>query len=79
MATYNAVTKIIASTGASGVNGFTGLAAAQNAAVVVGVTAAQAVTGVQVQSITVSPATMIQDSNGGILEMIQTISYIVFG
>lgn len=71
------VTKIIGTTGASGGAAFQTMVTTQNAAIVTAVTAAQAVTGVAPNSITVSPATLAVDSVSSIFELYQTVSYVV--
>ncbi len=77
MATYTPVSKVIAVTGATGVNGFTGAIAALNTAVASAVTTAQAVTGVSPNSISISPAAGGEAGTSAILELWQTITYTV--
>lgn len=77
MATYTPTSKIIGTTGASGINGFTAIVAAANTAMATAVTAAQAVTGVAANSIVIGPAQLAVDTDTHILEVVQTITYTV--
>lgn len=76
MATVTPVSKVIATTGASGGAGMQTMVTAQNAAVASAVTTAQGVTGVQPYTLQISPALLIVDTTSTIFEMVQTITYI---
>lgn len=71
------ISKVIGTTGATGAQNFAGLITAQNAAVATAVAGASGATGFVLNTIHVSPATMTSDTGSGILEMIQTVTYVV--
>jgi hypothetical protein len=77
MATYTIKSTVVGSTGASGLNGYTGLVGTQNTAVATAITTAMAVTGFTPNTLSVSPAVVNQDANGGTIYMTQTLTYVV--
>lgn len=75
MAAYNSVSKVIGTTAAEGQGNVPTLITAQNAAVATAVTAALAVNGYLVGTLTISPAQLVLDDSDSIMIMTQTLVY----
>lgn len=77
MATYTPVSKLVGTTGASGAAGIVNLMASQVTAMATAVGTAIGLTGYSPNSLVISPAQLVVDTDSHVLDIVQTITYTI--